>query len=98
VLEAILHDESNLRLFFDEQSHLLKLMINSGKYPQGGEYEEKRFFSDYKENGSLMIANKINIESKQSTKFGNAEIIEEMTVKSIKFNPTFKPNFFEVKK
>lgn len=98
VLEAVLHDESSLRLFLDEQSHLIKLLINTGKYPQGGEYEEKRFLSDYKENSGLMVASKINIESNQSTKFGNAETYEEMIVKSFKINPTFKPNFFEVKK
>lgn len=73
------------------------MAINNIKI-QDGEFEEKRFFSDYKEVNGFMIANKINIESKQSGKVFSSETSEEMTIKSIKFNPTFKPNSFEVKK
>lgn len=96
VIEVILHDNSNFRIFFDEKSHLLKMTISNFKN-QNLSLAETRFFSDYTEVNGIMVANKINIETKQSSKLFNSELFEEMTLKSIKFNPTFKPNLFDVK-
>lgn len=98
VLETVMPDGSKLRLFFDEKSHLLRMLVNTGKTRFGAEYEEKRFFSDYKEKDGIMTANKINVEKTSLTKTGKFEINDELALKSIKFNPTFKPNIFEVKK
>lgn len=98
VLEAVLPDESKVILFFDEKSHLLKMLINVGKTRFGAEYEEKRFFSDYKEKDGVMTANKINAEKTSLTKAGKFELNDQLTLKSITFNPTFKPDLFEVKK
>lgn len=102
VLEVTLSDENKARFFFDEQTHLLRMIIMSGKNRQSGEYEEKRFFSDYKKIDGLMVANKINVERKESVKIANqianVEQIEEITLKSIKFNPTLKSDIFKVSK
>lgn len=98
VLEVILSEESKTRLFFDEQTHLLKMIITNSKLPNGAEIEEKRFYSDYKAVDGLMIAHKVNIDMKQSHKRLKSEKVEEQILKSAKINPTFKPNFFEVKK
>ena len=97
VLETIMPDESRLRLFFDEKSHLLKMFINTGKTRLGAEYEEKRFFSDYKEKDGFLIANKMIIETIFLNKWGKAKDISQMTLKSIKFNPSFNPSYFVVK-
>ena len=97
VLEASLPDESKIRLFFDEKSHLLKMLTNIGKTRFGAEYEEKRFFSDYKEKEGFMVANKINVEKTSLTKAGKFEENDELTIKSAKFNPDFRPSFFEMK-
>lgn len=98
VLETILPDTSRIRVLIDDRTHLLKMMIDNGKNQQNGEYEEKRFFSDYKEVGGLMLPGKINIERKESTPSLTAEMTEEIILKSIKLNPVFKSSFFEVKK
>lgn len=97
VLETVLHDQSKLRLFFDEQSHLLKMLINAGTTSNGAVYEEKRFFSDYKEKNGFLIPNKITTEETSVVKTGKFETSEEINLKSIEFNPTFKPDFFKMK-
>jgi hypothetical protein len=98
VLEAALNKEIKIRLFFDEKTRLLKMLLTESKFKNGSESEEKRFYSDYKNVEGLMIAKKINIETKQISKRLNFQSVEELILKSVKINPTFKPSFFEVKK
>lgn len=98
VLEAVLSEESKVKLFFDETTHLLKLLITENKLQNGAEFKEKRYYSDYKTVDGLKIANKINVEIRKSSKRITSESFEEQILKSAKINPTFKPNFFEVKK
>jgi hypothetical protein len=98
VVEAILNEESKIRLFFDETTRLLKILMTESKLQNGTQIEEKRFYSDYKTVDGLKIAKKINVELKQTHTRFVSEGIEEQTLKTIKINPTFKPDFFEVKK
>lgn len=97
VLEAILPKQSSLRLFFDENSHLLKLIIYSGKNKVDKNYEEKRYFSDYKQMDGFMIPVKTIFELKSGLKDGEYNSKEELNIKSFKVNPTFKPDNFEIK-
>lgn len=97
VLETLLDEETTIKMFFDQDTHLLKMLIRNTKTPQF-EFEEKRFYSNYKENDGLIVANKINIEIRQSNKAVNIQKFEEQTLKLLKINPTFKSNFFEIKK
>jgi hypothetical protein len=97
VLEAILPKQSNLRLFFDKNSHLLKLIIYSGKNKIDKDYEEKRYFSDYKEMNGFMIPAKTIFELKSGLRDGEYNTKEELTLKSFKVNPAFKSDNFEIK-
>jgi hypothetical protein len=78
------------QLFFDEKTNLLLLMSVSWKNKENQTNERKYFYSDYKEMGGLLIATKIKVEL-------NGKVTEERLIKSLKVNPTFKPNFFDVK-
>lgn len=98
VIETRLNEETKIRLFFDEASHLLKLLTTESILQNGSNFEEKRFYSDYKTVEGLMIANRINVETKLTSNRLDSQTIEEQTLKSVKINPTFKSNFFEVKK
>jgi hypothetical protein len=52
--------------------------------------ENRYFYSDYQEKDGLLAATRIVVER-------NGKVTEEKTIKNIKINPTFKPDFFDVK-
>jgi hypothetical protein len=90
LLEAVSSGGTTYRLFFDQNSHLLLLMSVSFQNKANKLIESKYFFSDYKENGGLIIAHKISFEQ-------NGALMEERTIKNLKLNPVFKADFFDVK-
>lgn len=98
VLEADIGKEKKIKLFFDETTHLLNLLITEGKLPRRVDMEEKRYYTDYKAVEGLMIANKINVNRKESNDIVIREYFEQQILKSAKIGPTFKPDFFRVKK
>lgn len=52
--------------------------------------QRKYFYSDYQEIEGLNVATKIKIEQ-------DGNLSEERTLKTLKLNPVFKSDFFEVK-
>ncbi len=98
VLEADMRPQKRVRLFFGETSQLLNLLTIESKLPSGTLITEKKYFSDYKIIEGLKIANKIISETKESNELFDRESFEEQELKSVKVNPSFKDNFFEVKK
>lgn len=76
VIEAKLEQNKTYRLFFDEKTHLLSLMIPVENLGQGNnEIETKYFYSDYQLINGLMVAKKINIETISNIKDIKAKII-----------------------
>jgi hypothetical protein len=90
VIEAISKSGTKYRLFFDTNTNLLLMMIVSWQNKEKS-FEKKYFYSEYKEMDGLLIATKRVVEQ-------DKKIIEETIIKSFKVNPTFKDNFFDVKK
>lgn len=89
VLEAVSTAGTKYRLFFDVQTNLLLMMIVS-RQDKDKTIETKYFYSDYKEMDGLLVASKIVIRNNLRT--------EEILVKTLKVNPKFKDNFYDVKK
>jgi hypothetical protein len=92
-IEAISKGGTTYRLFFDEKTHLLSLLTKSWKSANGKQFEQKSFYSNYKEVSGLLVAHKIVTQSASKTN-GNTEII----IKSLKVNPEFKSDTFKVRK
>ncbi|MGI8668224.1 MAG: hypothetical protein ACR2J3_00055 [Aridibacter sp.] len=91
VIEAVSSNNIKYRLFFDNEKHLLLLMTESWTTKDNKPFENKYFYSDYREKDGILIATKIVNER-------NGEVFEEKEIKDVKFNPTFKPDTFEVKR
>ena len=90
--------EASTKLFFDERSKLLRmiLIIASNK---DGKQSAKYFFSDYQEMSGLLVAKKINADFFVMGKDGSKQrTIQNITVKDFKINPVFKEGTFDVKK
>ncbi len=93
MLEAFLKNKTTFRLFFDEKTGQL-LMLKTHRVDKSNvNLEESYLFSDFREEAGLHFAHKISMQSSDE-QIGMSEII----IKSIKINPIFKPNFFDVKK
>lgn len=92
VIETTLADMFKIRLFFDQNTHLL-LMMTSEYYDEVQEkkFEQRFFYSDYREENGLLCAHKI-------IKQENGEVVEERVIKIIKLNENIKPDFFDIKK
>lgn len=90
VLEAQTGNGTKYRLFFDAETYLLLMMTENWKNKENKLFENKYFYSDYQEKDGLLAATRIVVEK-------NGKVSEEKTIKNIKINPTFKPNFFDVK-
>ncbi|MER3478823.1 MAG: hypothetical protein C4287_23145 [Leptolyngbya sp. ERB_1_2] len=90
VLELTAPNKTIYRLFFDAKTYLLLMMTEIRTNEQNKSFEKKYFYSDYQEKDGLLAATKIVVES-------NGKVVEEREIKSLKINPTFKPNFFDVK-
>lgn len=91
VIETMLSNGAKYRFFFDQQTHLLLLLIETRTSKSTNkEIERKYFFSDYRKEDGLLIAHKIVTET-------NKEVTAERELKSLQINPTFKPDYFAVK-
>lgn len=90
ILELVSPNKKNYRLFFDAKTYLLLMMTESWTNKENKSFENRYFFSDYREKDGLLVATKIIVEK-------NGKVTEEKTIKDLKVNPTFKPNFFDVK-
>lgn len=87
-----------IKLFFDEKSKLLLMMLLEIKV-QNGTSQAKYYFSDYQEMDGLLVAKKINTEAIVTKKDGSKQrTIQKITVKDFKINPVFKAGTFAVKK
>ncbi len=93
VIEAISKGGTTYRLFFDEKTHLLSLMTKSWKNANGKQFDQKNFYSNYKEVSGLLVAHKIITQSTSKAN-GNTEII----IKNLRVNADFKSDTFKVKK
>lgn len=89
-LAAETRNGTKYNLFFDSKTHLLLMMTESWVNKENKTSENKYFFSDYQEKSGLLVATKIIVEK-------NGQVVEEKIVQDLKVNPTFKPNFFDVK-
>jgi hypothetical protein len=67
------------------------MMVETWKNQENKQIEKKFFYSDYKEFSGIKLPTKIKIER-------SGKLVEERTIKSVKINPQFKANLFEVKK
>jgi hypothetical protein len=90
VIEAVAPSKAKYRLFFDAATHLLLMMTESWTNGENKPSENKYFFSDYRDRDGLLVANKIVTER-------NGEVVKEKEIKTLKINPDFKADFFEVK-
>jgi hypothetical protein len=91
-LEAISSKGTKYTLYFSQKSHLLLLISQTrGSKATKDEFVRKRFYSDYRKDSGLLVPHKITVEE-------NGVVTEEQTLKNLKINPTFKANFFDVKK
>jgi hypothetical protein len=91
VIDTTLSNGSTYRFFFDQQTHLLLLMIETRTDKETNkEVQRKYFFSDYRREEGLLVAHKIVTEE-------NGEVIQETQIKRLQVNPTFKPDYFAVK-
>lgn len=91
IIEAVVNNQTIYRLFFDEKTNLLLLVVQTLTDDKNNKTERKYFYSDYKEMDGLLIAAKIKAEITQS----NGKIIEVREIKILKINPDFKSNFFK---
>ncbi len=91
IIEVFLSEADSFRLFFDQKTGLLLMMIQNTLNKQNIRQETKHYFSDYQEKDGLLVANKIKIEK-------NGKIMEERKVNELKINPTFRADFFNVRK
>ena len=88
----------SVRLFFDEKSKLLLLMLVEINIPNSPA-QVKYYFSDYQEIDGLLVAKKINTEAIATNKDGSKyRVIQQITVTDFKLNPVFKAGTFAVKK
>lgn len=91
VIETTLSDGAKYRFFFDQQTYLLLMMIETRTSKSTNkEIERRYFFSDYRKEDGLLVAHKIVTES-------NKEVTAERELKQLQINPTFKPDYFAVK-
>lgn len=91
VIETMLSDGAKYRFFFDQQTHLLLLLIETWTSKSTNkEIERKYFFSDYRTEDGMLVAHKIVTET-------NKEVTEERELNRLQINPTFKPDYFAVK-
>jgi hypothetical protein len=91
ILEATAENNRTYRIFIDEKTNLLLMMVETWKNQENKQIEKKFFYSDYKEFSGIKLPTKIKIER-------SGKLVEERTIKSVKINPQFKANLFEVKK
>lgn len=102
--------KSNIKLFFDEKTNLLLMMtVQKGEGEKKSE-TNTYYFSNYELTNGILTAKKISIrgssidknrreiEGLPATLSSETKTIGEVTVKDLKVNPTFKPDFFAVKK
>lgn len=89
VIEASFDDIYKLRLFFDQETHLL-LMMTSVFYDdvQERELSHKFFYSDYREKDGILFAHKVLMEE-------NNTVIETRKIKSVKQNIRLESDFFD---
>ncbi|HSK71274.1 MAG TPA: hypothetical protein VK892_06235, partial [Pyrinomonadaceae bacterium] len=91
MIEAVSSDNITYRLFFDEKTNLLLLLTKTWINKANVKRELKYFYSNYKNIEGLQIASTVKIED-------GGKLIQTQEIKSLKINPTFKANFFNVKK
>jgi len=91
VIETMLSNGVKYRFFFDQQTHLMMMTIETRMSKSTNkEIERKYFFSDYRKEDGLLVAHRIVTET-------NKEVTDERELKRLQINPTFKPDYFEVK-
>jgi hypothetical protein len=91
VIETSLSDGTKYRFFFDQQTHLLLMAIETLMIEQTNkEIERRYFFSDYRKEDGLLVPHKAVIEV-------NKEVVGERQLKRLQINPSFKPDYFAVK-
>ncbi len=85
-------DNHKVKLFLDNETHLL-LLMSAIFYDDilKKEIEQRFFYSDYKEENGLLYANKVIVQE-------NGEVVEERSVRLVTPNPEVKPDHFNVKK
>lgn len=90
VVEAVSPGKTTYRVFFDAQSFLPLMMTESWTNKENKSFENKYFYSEYQEKDGLLAPTRIVVEK-------NGAVTEEKTIKNLKVNPTFKPDFFDTK-
>lgn len=85
-----------IRLFFDENTHLL-LMLTKELNSTKSVYTEKYYFSDYQLMNGLLIAKTVKRESELAFKDGSGKKnygLKEVVIKEIKINSNLKAGLF----
>jgi hypothetical protein len=90
VLEAVSPGKTAYRIFFDAKTFLPLMLTESWTNKENKSFENKYFYSDYRESDGLLAATRIVVEK-------NGTVAEEKTIKNLKVNPVFKPDFFDAK-
>lgn len=110
VVEIKSQFKSQIRLFFDEKTQLLLMMTVQSNSGDTVSRKDTHYFSNYEIADGFLVAKKININGQfiDKTRKENENLptilgrenktTSEIIVKEFKVNPTFKPNFFEIKK
>lgn len=90
VIEAISPYNITYRLFFDEKTNLLLMIIETSFNKENQKRERKYFYSNYKELDGFKVATVVKIEAE-------GKFFESREIKSLKVNLVFKPNTFQVR-
>ncbi|MBX7171487.1 MAG: hypothetical protein K1X72_11070 [Pyrinomonadaceae bacterium] len=93
ILEAVSSDKVEYRCFFDKETHFLLMLTKTWTTEENKEAKDTYFFSDYKKASNLMYPHKIIRQSTRDS-FTIENTISSITINT---NPTFKPDFFDIK-
>lgn len=86
------------RLFFDEKTHLL-LMMTVTAINGDNEYQERFYYSDYQLTDGILVAKRIQRESRNinvNTKVENKLGDSFTTIEEFKLNPKFSGDLFQI--
>ena len=89
IVETTSPDGVKYRMFFDEKTHLLLMMVETSGTNDNQKRERRYFYSDYKMMGGLLVASLIKTEK-------DGKLIETREIRALDLKPAFKPDLFKV--